>query len=179
MVPADGVKGTRGGRHRLRGEAVLKPRTPPPPKTPAPVTSRPVVAAPKPPPPKKRILFVCVGNAIRSQFAEAFARIYGSDVAIVSSAGLSPATMIAPYTKIILTERKIPTDTIFPKGLDSQREPVDIVVNMSGRPVSIPDAKIIEWTVADPIGQPEAAFREAAVQIEDLVMRLILDLRNQ
>lgn len=139
----------------------------------------PVPPAPKPPPAKKRILFVCIGNAIRSQLAEAFARLYGSDVAIVSSAGLSPATVIAPYTRAILAERNISTDAIFPKGLDSLRESIDIVVNMSGRPVSIANTQIIEWAVADPIGQPESAFREAAAQIEDLVMRLILDLRAQ
>jgi arsenate reductase (thioredoxin) len=135
--------------------------------------------APKPPPAKKRVLFVCIGNAIRSQFAEAFARVYGSDVAIVSSAGVSPATMIAPNTRLVLAERNIPTDTIFPKGLESLREPVDIVVNMSGRSVTLPGAKIIEWNVADPLGEPEAAFRQAAAQIEDLVMRLILELRSQ
>ena len=87
--------------------------------------------------------------------------------------------MIAPYTKIILAERNIPTDTLFPKGMETLREPIDIVVNMSGRPVTVPGAQIIEWAIPDPIGQPEATFRDAATQIENLVMRLILDLRSQ
>ena len=35
---------------------------------------------------KKRVLFVCIGNACRSQMAEAFARTLGSDVMIPASA---------------------------------------------------------------------------------------------
>ena len=46
--------------------------------------------------PLKRVLFVCIGNSCRSQMAEGFARAYGSDVMAVASAGLSPATRIAP-----------------------------------------------------------------------------------
>ena len=37
-----------------------------------------------------------MGNACRSQMAEAFARAYGSDVMEASSAGLSPAVAGAP-----------------------------------------------------------------------------------
>ena len=36
---------------------------------------------------KKRVLFVCIGNSCRSQMAESLARIYGSDVMEVHSAG--------------------------------------------------------------------------------------------
>ena len=46
----------------------------------------------------KRVLFVCIGNACRSQMAEAFARTYGSDVMIAASAGLAPAMGVAPDT---------------------------------------------------------------------------------
>ena len=44
----------------------------------------------------KRVLFVCIGNACRSQMAEAFARAYGSDVLVASSAGLFPAKAVPP-----------------------------------------------------------------------------------
>ena len=129
---------------------------------------------------KKRVLFVCIGNSCRSQMAEAFARAYGSDAMVARSAGLSPATIIAPLTKHVLGERNLGVDGQFPKGMEiAQQEQFDVVVNMSGAPVAVPGARTIEWSVPDPIGQPEAVYRAVAGQIEALVMRLILELRGE
>ena len=138
------------------------------------------VPAPTPAPnrEKTRVLFVCIGNSCRSQMAEGFAKAYGADVIAAASAGLSPATMIAPLTIQILEEHNVRIDGHFPKGLDiAVREPVDLLVNMSGRPLSLPGIKGIEWRVQDPIGLKDSVYREVAAQIESLVMRLILDLR--
>ena len=44
----------------------------------------------------KKILFVCVENAGRSQMAEAFARTYGKDKIAASSAGNKPADRVNP-----------------------------------------------------------------------------------
>ena len=44
----------------------------------------------------KRILFVCVENAGRSQMAEAFAKHYGKGKLIVSSAGKQAANKVNP-----------------------------------------------------------------------------------
>jgi arsenate reductase len=114
--------------------------------------------------------------------AEAFARAYGSDVMIVRSAGVSPATAIAPLTKQVLRERNLQLDDHFPKGLDLVRqepEPFDLVVNMSGLPVFMPGARVVQWPIADPIGESEEVYHEVASQIEGLVMRLILELRGE
>jgi arsenate reductase len=128
---------------------------------------------------KKRVLFVCIGNSCRSQMAEGFAKAYGADVIAARSAGLSPATMIAPLTKQILEEHNVRIDDHFPKGLDiAAREPVDLLVNMSGRSLNLPGAQVIEWRVQDPIGLKDTVYREVASQIEGLVMRLILELRG-
>jgi arsenate reductase len=128
---------------------------------------------------KLRILFVCIGNSCRSQMAEAFAKKYGSDVAIVRSAGVSPAMTISPLTRQVLEERKISIDDHFPKGLDvAALEKFDYVVNMSGVPVRLPGVRMIEWMVADPIGEPLVEFQRVADQIESLVVKLIFDLRN-
>lgn len=179
MVPPDEVRqGIRGNRPRLRGDAVLKPRTAAPPSAPSPVpaANRQAVAVA---PGKKRVLFVCIGNSCRSQMAEGFARAYGSDVMTVQSAGLSPATIIAPLTKQVLAERNIAIDDHFPKGLEmAMRQPFDLVVNMSGHPVSLPKSKVITWAVKDPIGQSEAVYRTISQEIEQLVMSLILTLRS-
>jgi len=164
MVPPRGI---RGGRPRLRGESTLKP-------TPqaAPPVSQKV---------KKSILFVCIGNSCRSQMAEAFARAYGSDILTVRSAGLAPASIVQPLTRQVLTEKNIPSDGQFPKGLESvAADSFDVVVNLSGDPLpSRPVAqRSIEWRVRDPIGQSESLYRSVAAEIEALVMRLILELRG-
>jgi protein-tyrosine-phosphatase len=180
--------GARQGRPPMRGGSGRRPGdgTPPSPfsylSTGA--ATAPAKSATPPPLPKaaerppKNVLFVCIGNAARSQMAEAFARTYGSDVIIPQSAGTNPATMLAPFAVQLLEEKNIKTDAQFPKGLEIFREPFDLIVNMSGKPLAIPATRTVEWTVADPGGLKEDAYRTAADQIEGLVMRLILELRT-
>src|SRR5262249_24113813 len=123
-------------------------------------------------------LFVCIGNSCRSQMAEAFARSYGSDVMEVHSAGLSPATTIAPLTKTVLAEKNLTVGDQYPKGLELVAgQPFDIVVYMSGAALELP-TRVLEWRVQDPIGQKPEVYRSVALQIEGLVMRLILELRS-
>jgi len=130
-------------------------------------------------PAKKQVLFVCIGNSCRSQMAEAFARAYGSDVMEASSAGLSPAMIIAPMTRRVLSEKNISIDGQFPKDLDSfPRASLDIVVNLSGVSLALPGARVIEWPVRDPIGESDEVYRTVANEIEGLVMRFILELRS-
>jgi len=141
---------------------------------PASVPSPPKAAAAK-----KRVLFVCIGNSCRIQMAEAFARAYGADIMEAQSAGVSPATSIAPLTRQTLGERNLNIDDHFPKGMDlMRRQAFDVVVNMSGTPVRLAGARVIDWAVPDPIGQSEAYYRNVATQIEGLVMRLIMELRT-
>lgn len=125
-----------------------------------------------------RVLFVCVGNAIRSQMAEAFARVYGSDVMIAQSAGIAPATMLQPLTRKVLADRGIDPEDHFPKGLrEVDLASFDLVINMSGEPIQVPCSQR-EWKVRDPLGQKEPAFQEVAVQVETLVLQLILEVRG-
>jgi len=166
----------------MGGRGVLTPRTPVAgaPPQPAPVAAKAPAAQKAPAAHKKsRVLFVCIGNSCRSQMAEAFARAYGSDVMVVESAGVAPAIDIAPLTRQMLAERNLNIDGHFPKGLEIVgREPFDFVVNMSGQPVSLPNAWVLTWPVRDPIGQPESIYRSVVQQIEGLVMGLILSLRS-
>ena len=159
MVPPRGI---RANRPRLRGGPALKPGD-----------AAPTVR------PRKRVLFVCLGNSCRSQMAEAFARAYGSDVLAPQSAGLTPAILIAQGTRQVLEERNVGLQGHFPKALsDVSRERFDLVINMSGLPLTVPETRVVEWVVRDPIGQSEEVYRAVAAQIEGLVMRLILDLRS-
>ena len=131
------------------------------------------------PPSKKRVLFVCIGNACRSQMAEGFARTYGSDVMIPASAGLSPATALAPDTIRAMDEKNIDLRDHFPKSLRHLgRADFDLVVNMTGffLPKEFP-GRIVDWEVADPVFMDYAEHCEIRDAIENLVMKLILELR--
>jgi arsenate reductase len=148
-------------------------------RKPKPTVARSATAAPKT---KRRVLFVCIGNACRSQMAEAFARAYGSDILTAHSAGLAPATGLPPLTRQTLSEKNISSEGQYPKGVEFfARESFDVVVNLSGEPLpaTFAPARVIEWRVRDPIGQSESVYRAVAAQIEGLVMRLIIELREK
>jgi protein-tyrosine-phosphatase len=126
------------------------------------------------------VLFVCIGNAIRSQMAEAFARKYGADVISPSSAGLSPAPGVAALTVKVMAERGLNLEAHYAKSLgEAPGSPWDMIVNISGERLPPSQTPVRSWTVADPVGQPEEAFQAAAEQIEALVMQLVLDLRSR
>ena len=132
---------------------------------------------------RKRVLFLCIGNACRSQMAEAFARTYGADILLAASAGLAPAIKMAPDTLKAMGEKNIDLRDQFPKSLRHLgRAEFDLVVNLSGS--SVPEdlasrTKVLEWEVDDPVFMKYDQHCEIRDQIEKLVMSLILDLRQQ
>jgi arsenate reductase (thioredoxin) len=128
---------------------------------------------------KKRVLFVCIGNACRSQMAEGFARTYGSDVMTPASVGLAPATAVFPTTIRAMDEKNINLRDQFPKTLRHLGRPdFDLVINMTG--FFLPKefkGRIVDWEVADPVFMEYAQHCEIRDAIERLVMKLILELR--
>ena len=128
---------------------------------------------------QRRVLFVCVGNACRSQMAEAFARAYGADVMIPASAGLAPANQVMPDTIRAMSDKALDVRDHFPKDLrHMMRLHFDLVVNLSGQTLPEYDAPIREWDVLDPVSmsyQDHCAVRD---QIERMVMELIFELRR-
>jgi arsenate reductase len=130
----------------------------------------------------KRVLFVCIGNACRSQMAEGFARAYGADVIIPASAGLAPAMRVARDTKAAMAKKAIDIQDHFPKTIRHLgRAQFDLVVNMSGSeiaPEEVRGATIIEWDVDDPVFLDFEEHCKIRDQIETLVMKLILELRH-
>jgi protein-tyrosine-phosphatase len=126
------------------------------------------------------VLFVCIGNAVRSQMAEAFARRYGNGVVDVQSAGLYPASFVAPLATKVLLDRGIDIGDQYSKGLGQVVGAFDLVVNISGEDLPHPlNLRARDWDVADPFGGPESGYVEAANKIEGLVMALILELRSR
>ena len=131
--------------------------------------------------PLKRVLFVCVGNACRSQMAEAFARAYGQDALVAASAGLTPAMAVMPDTVRAMAEKEIDLAGQFPKSIRHLgHSQFDLVVNMTGIP--LPDgigATVVEWRVPDPVAMKYEAHCDVRDEIERLVMNLILKLRGE
>jgi len=128
----------------------------------------------------KKVVFVCIGNACRSQMAEAFARAYGRDVLIPSSAGLAPATMIPAITLDVMQEKNVPMDCQFPKDLrDIPLQGVELLLNLSGKTLhGVPVPEVREWRVRDPIGYSGEVHRQVRDEIERLVMALVVEMRR-
>jgi arsenate reductase (thioredoxin) len=129
----------------------------------------------------KRVLFLCLGNACRSQMAEAFARAYGSDVLVPASAGFAPAPRVPEDTIRAMDEKNLDVRSQIPKSIsDLSGAEFDLIVNMSGYPLpQLNGATLREWDVADPILMDYGEHCRVRDQIEMLVMKLILELRRE
>jgi len=124
---------------------------------------------------RKRVLFVCMGNCVRSQMAEALARHLASDVILPESAGIHPLGFIDPTTLEVLKEEGIPCDGQYSKGLrNSHVEAPDLIVNMSGLPgKGLFHSKLYEdWHVQDPFGQGVETHRRIFSDIRDRITTL-------
>jgi arsenate reductase (thioredoxin) len=127
-----------------------------------------------------RVLFVCLGNASRSQMAEAFANAYGPDVIDARSAGLTPARSISSVTRLVMEEKEIHSlRTAAPQGMaavDLAR--IDLIINMSGHALPSFETPVIRVAVRDPNGKDEAVHRQARDRIEGYVIELVKSLRD-
>ena len=112
--------------------------------------------------------------------AEAFARTHGADVLEAQSAGLAPAIAVAPLTHLVMLEKDIDLGDFYPKEMGLVQDGADLIVNMSGYQLRLKSpVPVEEWDVPDPIGEPEAVFREVRDEIERRVLQLIETLRSR
>jgi arsenate reductase len=130
--------------------------------------------------PKKKVLFLCIGNACRSQMAEAIARHIGSDVIEASSAGLSPLGYIAGPTVTVLMENGVSCEGQTSKSVRAANpESADLLINMSGYEVKNrlepKDLAVEDWDVGDPFGSDLEIYRN----IRDEVERRVIDLAER
>ena len=112
--------------------------------------------------------------------AEGFARKYGNDIMEPFSAGFSPAAIVQPLTKKVMEAKNINIDDQFPKDLGAvDIRKLDLIVNMSGTklPARMP-IEIRDWKIEDPMGRTEEVYVTVRDQIENQVMRLIIELRR-
>ncbi|HLN46360.1 MAG TPA: arsenate reductase ArsC [Candidatus Sulfotelmatobacter sp.] len=125
----------------------------------------------------KKILFVCIENAGRSQMAEAFTKEYGKDVFIASSAGNKPADKVNPVVVEAMKEKGIDISNNKPKLLTFEMaNDSDLIVTMGCNDQGICPGPFfkptIDWKLEDPKGKPIEEVRE----IRDLIERQVKDL---
>jgi len=126
-----------------------------------------------------KVLFVCMGNCVRSQMAEAIARHDAEDVIAAESAGVSPLGFIDNTAETVLRELGISFDGQFSKGLHNQtlKRP-DLIINMSGVPgTSLFAGHAFEdWKIDDPFGEAVETHRrichDIRARVKDLAERL-------
>jgi arsenate reductase len=131
----------------------------------------------------KKILFVCVENAGRSQMAEAFANHYGKEKLLASSAGIMLADRVNPLVVEAMKEKGIAISMNKPKLLTpAMAEGADKIITMGCSVEKICPApllkNVIDWELEDPKGKPLEKVREIRDEIEKKVLKLIAELQT-
>ena len=128
----------------------------------------------------KKVLFVCVENAGRSQMAEAFANKYGKEKLTASSAGNKPAERVNPVVVEALKEKGIDISMNKPRLLTYQMaQNADLIITMGCNDQGICPGPFfkptIDWKLEDPKGKPTEKVREIRDDIERRVQKLIIE----
>lgn len=125
---------------------------------------------------KKKILFVCVENACRSQMAEGFAKALGQGEIEVYSAGSRPSFQVDPLAIEVMKEKGIDLSARRPKDLnDLPPVEMDYLITMGCEEAcpAVRAKKVIEWKIPDPKGKSLDAFRNIRDMIEEKVRTLL------
>ncbi len=127
----------------------------------------------------KKILFVCVENAGRSQMAEAFANKFGEGKLVAQSAGIKLAAKVNPLVVQAMREVGIDISSNKPKLLTMQMaNQADLIVTMGcGASDFCPGPffkETVDWALEDPKGKPLGKVKEIRDEIEARVRELIL-----
>ena len=110
---------------------------------------------------KKRLLFLCTGNAARSQMAEGIANAFHGDVVEAVSAGSRPAGWVHPMAIRAMADAGVDIGAAESKGASQFLDEVfDVVVTVCDSAAqdcpNWPGAKRIEhWPIEDPSWGPD------------------------
>jgi len=126
----------------------------------------------------KKILFVCIENAGRSQMAEAFANQYGKGNVEALSAGTMPAKEVNPVVVRVMQEKGIALSANRPKLITNQMvQEADMIIVMGCSAEGFCPApllnKVVDWGIEDPKGKPIEKVREIRDEIERKVRSLL------
>jgi protein-tyrosine-phosphatase len=127
----------------------------------------------------KRVLFVCVENANRSQMAEAFARMLGGAAVEAYSAGSRPSGMVNPKAVEVMSELGYDLSVHGSKSLDELPQvEFDFVATMGcGDACPMVRAKQrADWSIPDPKHLPPGEFRAVRDLIRDKVKATLKEM---
>jgi arsenate reductase len=124
------------------------------------------------------VLFLCIGNAGRSQMAHAFLERAGGHT--VRSAGSRAEQQLHPEVVEVMAELGIDLSGRTPRQLVPEADAAwaDVVVTMGCGDVCpvLPGKRYVDWALEDPAGQPLVRVRELRDEIEQRVADLARQL---
>lgn len=127
----------------------------------------------------RRLLFVCVENANRSQMAEAFARMLGGAAVEAYSAGSRPSGIVNPKAIAAMLELGYDLSTHGSKSLDELPDVEFDVVATMGCGDSCPLVRAqrrVDWVIPDPKHLPPDEFRTVRDLIQQKVQTVLAEL---
>ena len=127
----------------------------------------------------KRILFVCVHNAGRSQMAAGFMQLLGGEKVEVLSAGSAPKESINPVAVAAMAEVGIDIANNVPKVLTPEAvQQSDVVITMGCGDACpfFPGKRYEDWKLDDPAGKGIDDVRIIRDEIEVLVRKLLAEV---
>jgi len=124
---------------------------------------------------RKRVLFVCVENANRSQMAEAFARMHGGDGVEALSAGSRPSGVVNPRAVRFMAELGYDLRSHDSKSLDDISGEFDAVVTMGCGDSCpwVPARRREDWALPDPKAMDDEGYRAVRDEIGARVRALL------
>lgn len=120
----------------------------------------------------RRALFVCIGNAGRSQMAEAFYEQLGGEA---RSAGSRPERELHPHVVAAMAEAGVDISSRRPKGFtDDDVRWADVVVTMGCGDVCpfFPGKEYVDWNLPDPVSMSPEDVRA----LRDDIRRRVAEL---
>lgn len=136
-----------------------------------------------------KVMFLCTGNACRSQMAEGFAREIGKGILEPFSAGLMAAG-VHPRAVAVMKEFNIDISRQKSSKIDDEKlKTMDVIITLCGNaeeacPRTPPEIKRIHWPINDPVGTPGSeerimkAFRRTRDEVKKRVDTFISRLRH-
>jgi len=130
----------------------------------------------------KKVLFVCVENAGRSQMAEGFFRKYLPKGFEPISAGTKPSNKVNPIVVQVMNEVGIDISKQIPKSISNDMIYNSKVVNMGCMDKESCPALFLEnvddWSIPDPKDKPIEQVREIRDQIEKKIIEFVSNLKT-
>jgi len=128
----------------------------------------------------KKVLFICVGNAGRSQMAEALLNAMARGKALAISAGTMPADRVDPDVIELMKEVGIDIGLSKPKQLKPEMlQDVDKVITMGcGVEEACPAVRVPseDWGLPDPRGKSVEEIRKIRDEINGRVAKLLQEI---